>query len=284
MRSIANTGMSFGMVNIAVKLYSAVEKTGVEFHQHHGGLAGCGGRIGYDRVCKDCKKGVEHADVIRGHELPDGEVVFVSDEEFAQIERETGTSITVEKFVPASEIDTILYNGSSYFLSPNDKEKGSPRAYALMLAVLKESGLVAICRYIYRGAQHTAVARIYQDKVLLLQPIMFEAELREADFPALNKPVEIQPKELELARMVIEGMKGEFVHSDYVDEYQDALVDFIDRKATGEIAKAKAVEDEVPTDVADLVALLQASIQAKNSHPAGKRRGNVEETSTEATA
>ena len=278
-RSINNTAINFGLVNVPVGVHTARTSHDVEFHQHHGGAGACYGRIGQKRVCKSCEKEVDYNDIVSGYERGEGDVVYMTKDEVDTVEREVGKALDVVQFCHADEIDTMLYEAPFYLVPKDESLKG----YRLICRVLHEADQVGIIRYTARGKTHLAALRVVSygdDEVLVLQNISWPDEIRPADFEILSKKVELPIAEVKMAHKVIESMLEPFVPEEHVDAFNERLVAVLDAKAAH--TEAPEMEhDEVPEDVSDLMAALEASIKR---HPAGKGKGRKATTKTAKTA
>lgn len=277
MKSMLNTQITFGLVSIPVKVHRATESHSVESHQHHGG--GCGGSVGYNRVCKSCEQPVEWADIVKGYETVGGEVVIITADELAAVEHETVAGIEVLQFVHADEISPMILDTPHYLAPDPGKRKGGAnlQGYALLRQVLAESHRVAVARYVLREAAHMAVLRV-EGNVLVLQNLCWADELRAPAWPELDKRIELEPKMVKAAHALVESMMGSFVHTEYTDGYTERVRELVKNKAAG-VAPVSAEQDEVGTaDVSDLLAALEASVATKDakmvvvqSHPPNRR-------------
>lgn len=265
MRSMANTSISFGLVNVPVKVYKATEDHRVSFHQYHGG--GCNGAVGQQRLCKTCGEVIEYGDIVKGVERDDGELVIVTPEELAAVERETSAGIEMLQVVPAEQVNDPIISESVYYLVPDAK---SLQGYTLLREVLQESDRVAVVRYVMRDVAHMAVLRV-RGKVLILQQIVWADEIREPEFAILDKPVELAPKTVKAAQQLLESMLGEFNHTEHTDGYVEHVRELVDAKAAGTMPAAVQAEEKAE-DVSDLLAALEKSIA---SHPAGKAKSRA---------
>jgi DNA end-binding protein Ku len=264
MRSMANTSISFGLVNIPVKVYKATEDHSIGFHQYHGG--GCHGAVGQQRVCKTCAKLIEYGDIVKGVERDGGELVIVTPEELAAVERETSAGIEMLQVVAAEEIEPIIC-GPVYYLAPDAK---SLQGYTLLREALQEADRVAVARYVIRDVAHMAVLRV-RGKLLILQQIVWAADIREPEFAILDKPVELAPKTVKVAQQLLESMLGPFNHAEHTDEYVERVEELVTAKAAGAPVAVHTEETGIE-DVSDLLAALEKSIA---SHPAGNKRGKA---------
>ena len=206
MRSIWKGSIAFGLVNVPVKVYSATEDHDIKFHQVH---AKDNGRIRYKRVCEVCGEVVEYRDIARAYESDDGQMVVITDEDIATLPEERSREIEVVEFVPASEIDPMMYD-RSYFLEPDSK---SSKSYVLLAKTLAETDRVAIVHFALRNKTRLAALRVKdfsKRDVMVIHTLLWPDEIRDPDFPVLDKEVEIKPAELKMAGQVVESMTDDF--------------------------------------------------------------------------
>jgi DNA end-binding protein Ku len=265
MRSIWKGAISFGLVTIPVKVYSATEQRDVSFHQVH---RTDGGRIKYRRVCTVDGEEVAYADVAKGYELPGGEVVVLTDEDFADLPLSTSRRIDVLQFAAADQVDPIYFN-KSYYLEP-DAQGDKP--YVLLRDALESSGRVAVVKVALRQRESLATLRV-RNGIFVLETMLWPDEIRTPDFPFLEEDVEVRSQELAMASSLIETMAGDFDPSDYKDAYREALQAVIEAKAEGREVVQPAEAQEEPA-AADLLSALRASVEA-----AKKSRGATGDTS-----
>ncbi len=259
MRSIWKGAISFGLVSISVKLYSATEERDIAFHQVH---RTDGGRIRYKRVCQADGEEVSYGDIAKGYELPSGETVILTDEDFADLPLKTSRAIEVLTFVPLDQVDPI-YFAKSYYLEP---DKAAAKPYVLLRDALSQSDRVAIVKIALRQRESLATLRV-RDDVLVLETMIWPDEVREPDFGFLDDDVAVRPQELSMAESLIDSMAGDFEPSQYSDDYRAALEQVIEAKIEGrEVVEATDRKDEKPSGVVDLMAALRASVdRAKRS-------------------
>jgi DNA end-binding protein Ku len=281
MRSIWKGAISFGLVTIPVKLYSATEQKDVTFHQVH---RTDGGRIKYRRVCTVDGEEVPYADIAKGYELATGEIVVLTDEDFADLPLTTSRRIDVLQFSPADQIDPI-YFAKSYYLEP-DAQGAKP--YVLLRDALERSGQVAIVKVALRQREALATLRV-RDGIFVLETMLWPDEVREVEFPFLEEDVDIRPQELKMAESLIETMVADFDPGEYRDAYREALQQVIEAKIEGKEVVAAEVPSETGPAV-DLMAALRASVEAAKKEreggreaPAAKRKasGKAEEKAAE---
>jgi DNA end-binding protein Ku len=264
MRSIWKGSIAFGLVNVPVKVYSATEDHDIKFHQVH---AKDNGRIRYKRVCEVCGEVVEYRDIARAYDSDDGQTVIITDEDIATLPEERSREIEVVEFVPAEEIDPLMYD-KSYFLEPDSK---SSKSYVLLAKTLAETDRVAIVHFALRNKTRLAALRVKdfsKRDVMVIHTLLWPDEIRDPDFPVLDKEVEIKPAELKMAGQVVEAMTDDFHPEQFRDEYQEQLHELVQAKLEG--GEAFTVEEQ-PTeldetdDVSDLLAKLEASVKARKS-------------------
>ncbi|MBE3011391.1 Ku protein [Microbispora sp. NEAU-D428] len=253
MRSIWKGAISFGLVTIPVKLYSATEQKDVTFHQVH---REDGGRIKYKRVCSVDGEEVPYSDIAKGYELATGEMVVLTDEDFADLPLTTSRRIDVLQFTPADQIDPI-YFAKSYYLEPDGQ---GAKPYVLLRDALERSGQVAVVKVALRQRESLAALRV-RDGVFVLETMLWPDEIREADFGFLEEDVDVRPQELKMAESLIETMVADFDPAEYKDAYREALQEVIEAKVAGK----EVVAPEAPAEAGpavDLMAALRASVEA----------------------
>ncbi|MGI5126865.1 Ku protein [Pseudonocardia sp. CA-107938] len=264
MRAMWSGAVSFGLVSVPVKAYSATQSHDIRFHQVH---SADGGRIKYKRTCAIDGEEVEYADIVKGYETEDGELITLTEEDLDTLPTATGHEIDVIEFVPADQIDPLLFD-KSYFLEPEAK---AAKPYALLREALVQTERMAVVKVALRQRESIAVLRV-RDKAIVLQTMLWPDEVREPDFDVLQTEVELRPQELTMAASLVESLGADFDSSDFHDEYRDAVEALIERKrTTGETRPAPAVEK--PADegdsMTDLLSALQASVEAARAK-AGK--------------
>ncbi|MEX7471903.1 Ku protein [Mycobacterium adipatum] len=268
MRSIWKGSVSFGLVNVPVKVYSATEDHDIKFHQVH---AEDHGRIRYKRTCEVCGEVVEYRDIARAYESDDGQTVIITDEDIATLPEERSREIDVVEFVPADQLDPMMYD-KSYFLEPDSK---STKSYVLLAKTLAETDRVAIVHFALRNKTRLAALRVKdfsKRDVMVIHTLLWPDEIRDPDFPSLDKEVEIKPAELKMAGQVVESMTDDFSPDQFRDTYQEQLHELVQAKLEGGEA---FTPEEQPTDldetedVSDLLAKLEASVKARESGKAG---------------
>ncbi|HEX6500385.1 MAG TPA: Ku protein [Micromonosporaceae bacterium] len=268
MRSIWKGAVSFGLVSIAVKLYSATEEKDIRFHQVH---RADGGRIRYKRVCSVDGQEVSYDEIAKGYDLGGGETVILDDEDFEGLPLSTSRAIDVLEFVPAEQVDPILYS-KAYYLEP---ESASTKPYVLLRDALGDSDRVAIVKVALRQREQLATLRV-RDDVLVLETMLWPDEVRTPDFGFLDDHIEVRPAELAMASSLIDSMAGDFEPEQYTDNYRAALQEVIDAKIEGREVVSPVEEAPAPAGAVDLMAALRASVDrarsARGEAPAAPER------------
>src|SRR6201991_571388 len=264
-RSIWSCAISFGLVNVPIKLYSAVSKKTVRFHQLNGTT---GNRIQQKRVDPDTGDEVNYEDIVKGYELTRDRYVIITPEELETLDPEKTRSIDIEDFVDESEIDPIFYD-HPYYLVP---DKGAGKAYGLLLEAMRESGKVAIARVVLRSKEQLVAIRPGEGDVLTMETMIFHDEVVPADdlddVPSA-KDLKTSDRELKMAQQLIDSLSSDCEPSKYHDEYREKVLELIERKADGEEIAIQPTEEE-PEKVPDLMAALEASLAAVKDPEAGK--------------
>src|SRR5690606_34784158 len=222
MRSIWKGAVTFGLVNVPVKVYSATEDHDISLHQVHDED---GGRIRYQRVCELDGKVVAYSDIDRAYVDDDGQTVVLTKKDLAALPAEKSREIDVVEFVPTEQIDLMMLD-RPYYLEPDSK---SPKAYVLLRKTLEQTDRTAIVRFTLRQKTRLAALRVRGD-VLVLQTLLWADEVREAAFESLEEDVKISKKELELSASLVESYSSDFEPETFVDEYQKELRTLIDAK------------------------------------------------------
>jgi DNA end-binding protein Ku len=253
MRAIWKGAVSFGLVSIAVRLYSATEEKDIRFHQVH---REDGGRIRYKRVCSVDGEEVNYDDIAKGYDIGGGEMVILTDEDFAELPLTTSRSIEVLEFVPAEQVDPILYN-KAYYLEP---EGQATKPYILLREALTDSDRVAIVKVALRQREQLATLRV-REGVLVLNTMLWPDEVRTPDFGFLDEDVSLRPPEVAMAGSLVDSMAGEFDPDEYTDNYREALQEVIDAKVEGREVVAPEEPEAAPAAAVDLMAALKASVE-----------------------
>jgi DNA end-binding protein Ku len=270
MRAVWKGAVTFGLVNVPVKLYSATEDHDVSLHQVHDAD---GGRIRYQRVCEIDGEVVPYQHIDKAYD--DGErTVIITDEDLKALPAERSREIEVVEFVPTEQVDPIRFD-KSYYLEP---DSASNKAYVLLREALESTERTAIVRMALRQKTRLAALRVYGE-VLMVQTLLWNDEVREAKFPSLDEKARISDKELDLSKQLIESLSSDFDPDQFVDEYQQELRTLIAAKLEqGDAIDTAATFGEQPEkeeggEVIDLMEALRQSIAAKrggDEKPAAK--------------
>jgi DNA end-binding protein Ku len=262
-RAIWSGAISFGLVNIPVKLYSAVSKKTVRFHQID---AESGGRVRQKRVGPDGEE-IAYEQIVKGYEIGPDRYVTISPEELEALEPQKTRTIDIEDFVDLEQIDPIYYD-HPYYLAP---DTGAAKAYKLLVDAMEDSGKVAVARVVLRSKEHLVAIRP-RDGALAMETMLFADEVIPPEsleeLAAGDGDVQTSDRELAMANQLIDSLASEFDPEKYRDEYRERVLDLIERKAQGETIVIEEPEAE-PEKVPDLMAALEASI-ASAKKPAKK--------------
>jgi DNA end-binding protein Ku len=255
MRAIWKGAVSFGLVSVPVKLYAATESHDISFRQVH---AKDGGRIKYQRVCSIDGEEVAYADIAKGYETEDGQMVVLDDDDLSDLPASSSREISVEKFVPTGQIDPMWLE-KSYYLEP---DKAAAKPYALLREALKEADRVAVVTVSIRTRMTTAVLRV-RDDVIVMQTMLWPDEVRKPDFSGLDATEHAaKPQELKMARLLVDTLAGDYDADEYEDDYQKAVESLVQAKLEGGEVKAPEEPKKSTGEVVDLLAALQRSVDA----------------------
>jgi DNA end-binding protein Ku len=260
MRSIWKGAVTFGLVNVPVKLYTATEDHDVALHQVHDKD---GGRIKYQRRCEVCGRIVDYDQIDKAFD--DGDrTVILTDEDLSTLPEERSREIEVVEFVPSDQVDPIMFD-RSYFLEPDSK---SAKAYALLRRTLEETDRTAIVHFALRQKTRLGALRVHGD-VLMLQSLLWDDEVREANFPSLDEKPRVTAAELKMSEQLVESYSTDFSPEKFSDDYQDELRELIAAKlkkgddvSTEETFGADTAEPDGGGEVLDLMDALKRSVEA----------------------
>ena len=258
MRSIWKGEVSFGLVNVPVKVYAATEDHDLHARQVD---KKDGVRIRYKKVRDDNGEEVEFSDIAKAYESEEGEMVILTKDDLASLPVEQNHEIEVTEFVPADQVDPVAFD-NAYFLEPASR---SNRAYVLMREALQQTDRLAICTFTLRNRTRLCALRVYKD-VLMLQTLLWPDEIRPAILEGLDKEAKVRPQEVKMAASLIETMAADFEPEKYEDDYQNQLKELIEAKAAGGEAftveeKDTSGDEDGDDEVADLLAALRASVK-----------------------
>ena len=254
MRAIWKGAVSFGLVNIGVRMFAATEERDVSFHQVR---RSDGSRVRYRRVAEADGEEVAYADIAKGYVLPSGETVVLTDDDFADLPLPSARVVDVLQFVPAEQVDPI-YFAKSYYLEP---EQQAVKPYVLLRDALEGSGMVGLVKVALRNREQLATLRV-REGVVVLETMVWPDEVREPAFGFLDQDVNVRSQERAMAESLVESMAGDFEPDQYTDEYREALQQVIDAKIEGrEVVDTSPAKPDTG-QVVDLMAALRASVDA----------------------
>jgi DNA end-binding protein Ku len=264
-RPLWTGAISFGLVNVPVRMFSAVREHKLQFHYVH---ERDGSPIGYMKICKKEEKPVPDDQIVKAFELEKEEWVYLSDEDFeaARATADGGKSIEIDAFVPQEDIDPAYFD-NSYYLEP---ESGAERAYALLVRALEKTGLSGVATFVMRDREYLAALRV-RDGVVVLERMHFADEVLPAADHAPKK-AKVSDRELQAAVELIERLAGDFEPERYEDSYRQRLCEIIRAKQKGETVPVAEVEEvEEPED---LLAALRRSVEEAKGRRRPAARGN----------
>ncbi|MFA6916532.1 MAG: Ku protein [Parachlamydiales bacterium] len=260
MHTVWKGSLSFGLVNIPVRMYTASRERELKFVLlHKKDLS----QIRYARICKNEEKEVPWDEIVKGYEYQKGDFVILDDKDFEKVDVKKSKSIEIVNFIDEEEIDPI-YFVKPYFLEP-DKEAGN--AYSLLRDAMKKSKKVALARYVIRNHEHLAAVKVHDNMLLLIEMRYCDELVQPEDLKIPT--VKSENKQLEMAIKFIEQLTVPFVPEDYKDTYTEELKEVIEKKAKGKTIQPKSGEPK-KTKVHDIMALLQASLEGTKKKPAPK--------------
>lgn len=264
MRSIWSGSISFGLINIPIKLYSATDEHAISFDLLHKEDRS---PIRYARICKEDGKEIPYADIVKGYEYEKGEYVVVEDEDFKQASAQKTGLIEIVNFSMESEIDPIYFE-KPYYLEPN---KGASKPYALLREALREAHKVAIVKYVFKNRDHLGVIKPYLN-VLILDQLRFVNEVRNLEGLNLPEKDEVAKKEVDMALKLIDQLTDKFDINSYHDTYSEKLQEVIEDKIQGRAPPRAGKKPAKPSKVHDIMSLLKASLE----EPHHKKQKKVE--------
>lgn len=251
MHTMWKGAISFGLVNIPIKLYAATEDKDIKMRYLH---KECHNPIKYEKVCPVCNEEVKPEEIIKGYEYEPGKFVELDKKELDELTSDANKSIEIIDFVDLKEIDPIFFN-RSYYVGPNDTGE---KPFSLLKQAMENTGKIGLAKITLRSKQHLAVVRVYKQG-LVLETIFYPDEVRNVDqVPGIPENINIDEKELKMAEQLIEQLTTEFEPSKYTDEYRTQLMNLIQGKITGE--EITVAKDKPKANVVDLMDALQASL------------------------
>ncbi|PYZ91808.1 Ku protein [Salipaludibacillus keqinensis] len=267
MHTVWKGSISFGLVNIPVKLHAATENKDIKLRQIH---KECHTPISYQKVCPGCDKEVKNDEIVKAYEYEKNKFVVLDEEDLEKLKKENeDKAVEIIDFVHLEEIDPIYFE-KSYFLAP---DTGGGKAYLLLRKALEEAGKIGIAKIVIRSKEQLAVVRVYEN-TLLMETIHFPDEIRQASDVAMPQEQNITKKELNTALMLIKQLTTPFAPEKYSDDYRTALMSLIEEKRSGEqTVESKDGKEPEVSNVTDLMTALQASIdKTKKKKPVTRKK------------
>lgn len=266
MQTIWKGTVSFGLVSIPVRLYSATEERDVSFRQVH---REDGGRIRYRRVCEADGEEVSYGDIAKGYEMPDGQMVILEKSDFDSLPLPSSKAIDVLQFIPVDQVDPLMVQ-KSYYVSA---EGAGAKPYVLLRDALESTGRAAVVKVALRNREQLAALRV-RGEVLVLQTLLWPDEVRDASGLAPDEDVTVRDQEIAMAESYIETLTGDFEPEQYTDEYRHALEELIEAKVSGGQVETPGAPAATEGNVVDLMAALRASVEAAKARRAGGASGS----------
>jgi DNA end-binding protein Ku len=265
-RAIWNGSISFGLVNIPIKLYNAVSRKNVSFHQID---ANTGARIKMQRVSSKTGEEVPFEQIVKGYELSPDRYVLVEPQELDALDPESSHSIDIEEFVDLADIDPIFFD-AAYYVAPG---KAAEKPYALLAKAMEEQGKVALARFVMRTKQYLAAVRAKEGMLLLSTMVYPDEVVPPEQLPELESvdAVKVNDKEVAMAAQLIDSLSADFEPERFKDTYREQVLDLIERKAAGEEIVIEDAPAPDATSLVDLMAALEASVaearESRKRHP-----------------
>ncbi|ETT81055.1 Ku protein [Viridibacillus sp. FSL R5-0477] len=273
MHTVWKGSISFGLVNIPVKLHTATENKDIKLRQLH---KDCNTPISYKKVCEGCNKEVKDEDIVKAYEYAKNKFVVLDAEELENLRKENeDKAVEIIDFVKIEEIDPIYFD-RSYFLSPD--ATGS-KAYSLLRKTLEESGKIGVAKIVIRSKEQLAIVRVYKDS-LVMETILFPDEVRNVvDVPNIPSEQTVVKKELDTALLLVKQLTTVFEPTKYTDEYRTSLMELIEEKKNSSTVTASDRQNPMPDNVMDLMTALQASLDKTKKKPTRKKKTAKAKTS-----
>lgn len=253
MRAIWKGAVSFGLVNVPVRVFGATQEHDIRFHQVH---RVDGGRIRMKRICTVCGEEVPYDQLARGYESTDGRAVILTDDDFAGLPLATSREIDVLEFVPTEQVDPILFD-RTYYLEP---EARATKPYVLLREALEATDRMAVVKVALRQRETLAVLRV-RERIIVMQTLLWPDEVRAADFDVLDADVDVRPQELAMAESLVESLSADFAPEAYEDQYAKAVASLVEAKLEGVEPPSAPGAEAASSDVVDLLTALQASVE-----------------------
>jgi DNA end-binding protein Ku len=262
MKTMWRGAISFGLVSIPIRVYTATEEKTLRFNQLH---EKDHGRIKYQRACAKDGQEVPYDEIVKGYEYEKDRYVILTDDDLDAVPVQSTRNIDIQQFVDQAEIDPIYYK-KTYYLGP---EEAGVKAYQLLVEALREGEKVGVAKVSFRDKEHLAAIRL-MDNLLVLDTMFWPDEIREAKFEELDKEVRVSDKEVSMAESLIDNLTESWNPDAYTDEYREALLDIVEKKVAGE--EIEEVEPVEPARVVDLMDALKQSVEATKKET-GQKKG-----------
>jgi len=269
MQAIWKGTISFGLVTIPIKVYSATEERDISFRQVH---EADGGRIRYRRVCEIDGEEVPYSDIGKGYELPDGRMVILTNDDFSSLPLPTAKSIDVLEFVPMEQVDPLFF-AKAYYLAADGP---GAKPYVLLRDALTKTGQCALVKVAIRTRETLALLR-ERDGALVLQTMLWPDEVRDSEFAKPDDAVDVKDQEVAMAESYIATLEAEFDPTRYHSDYREALESLVEAKVEGLPMPELEEDDEETADVVDLVAALRASVDAAKKRREGRAGSSADD-------
>jgi DNA end-binding protein Ku len=269
MQAIWKGTISFGLVTIPIKVYSATEERDISFRQVH---EADGGRIRYRRVCEIDGEEVPYSDIGKGYELPDGRMVILTNDDFSSLPLPTAKSIDVLEFVPMEQVDPLFF-AKAYYLAADGP---GAKPYVLLRDALTKTGQCALVKVAIRTRETLALLR-ERDGALVLQTMLWPDEVRDSEFAKPDDSVDVKDQEVAMAESYIATLEAEFDPTRYHSDYREALESLVEAKVEGLPMPELEEDDEETADVVDLVAALRASVDAAKKRREGRAGSSADD-------
>ena len=254
MRAIWKGAVSFGLVNVPVRVFTATQEHDIRFHQVH---RADGGRIKMKRVCQVCGEEVPWDQLAKGYESADGRAVMLEDDDFATLPMVSSREIEVLEFVPTYQVDPLMFD-KAYYLEPEER---TLKPYALLREALRRADRVAVVKLAMRQRETLALLRVREDTIVL-QTLLWPDEIRAADFDVLAEDVDLKDAEVNMALSLVESLAADFDPDQFEDSYATAVAELVEQKLEGvEPVVAAAPEEVASGEVVDLLTALQRSVE-----------------------
>ncbi len=271
MHTMWKGAISFGLVNIPIKLFAATENKDIKMRYLH---EKCHSPVQYEKICPVCEETVDTKEIVKGYEYEPGKFVVVEKEELDELAGVSDKSIEIIDFIKLEEIDPIFYN-RSYFVGPG--ENGT-KSFALLKKAMEDTGKIGLAKFTLRSKEHLAAVRVYKNG-LVLETIFYPDEVRNVEHvPGLTDEVSLNEKEVEMAKQLIEQLTAPFEPEKYEDEYREAVLELINSKISGD--EVKVAKEKPRTNVVDLMEALQASINESKGKETADKGEKRQETSS----